>query len=193
MVECLTSAAVLMLQADPGRTNVPRRGNFVAGTFLGDPPPPAPPDVPPLEDTIDDGVVRPLREVLEEHRSNPSCASCHAKMDPLGFALQNYDAIGRWRDLEAGKPIDASGELPSGDRFDGPIELKDMLLKRGDKFTRHLTEGLMIYALGRGPMLQDECVILEALSAANNNDNRFSSLVETIVMSYPFRYRLDSP
>ena len=201
----LTSAAVLMLQADPGRTNVPRRGNYVAATFLGDPPPPPPPGVPPLEEAMDDGKERPLREVLEEHRANPACAACHAKMDPLGFALQNYDAIGRWRDTEAGLPIDATGELPPsdplgehdssgkrGDHFNGPVELKDLLLKRSDQFTRHLAEGMLAYALGRGVTFADEGVLRDAMSASQGKQERFSALVETIVMSFPFRYRSDS-
>lgn len=184
----LTSAAILTLQADPGRTNVPRRGNYVAGTFLGDPPPPPPPDVPALEESASD-EDRPLRERLEEHRRNPACASCHAKMDPLGFALENYDAVGRWREKDAGSDIDASGELPGGDSFDGPVELKDLLLRSKEKLIRNLTEKLIVYAVGRGLHSRDECIVRDAVAAAADRGDRFSALVETIVLSRPFRYR----
>ncbi len=185
----LASAALLMLQADPGRTNVPRRGNFVAGRILGTAPPPPPADVPQLEDVASDGEPRSLRELLELHRQNPECAHCHAKMDPLGFALENYDAIGRWRTSDGKFPIDASGELSTGRKFSGPVELKDLLLEQKDAFARTLTKNLLIYALGRGLQGNDECVIREAIQSADENEYRFSSVVIAIVKSYPFRYR----
>jgi hypothetical protein len=183
----LTSAALLMLQSDPDRNNVPRRGNFVAGAVLGAPPPPPPPDVPPLEDVK--GEAATLRERLELHRKNPECASCHAKIDPLGFGLENFDAIGRWREVEAGKPVDASGTLPNGRSFKGPVELKKIILERRDDFTRTLTENMLIYALGRGLQLEDECVTRDALKAAAAGEYRFSTVVLTIVKSHPFRHR----
>lgn len=185
----LTSAAVLMLQADPTRTNVPRRGNYVAGRILGTPPPPPPPNVPALEDAVSDGKVHTLRELLEIHRRNPECASCHAKIDPLGFSLENYDAIGRWRETEAGKPIDASGQLPDGRKFSGPVELKQILLEDKQAFVRTLATNLLIYALGRGLLADDECVLREAVKAAQARDDRFSALVLAVVQSTPFRYR----
>lgn len=184
----LTSAALLMLQSDPNRTNVPRRGNYIAGRILGAAPPPPPPDVPPLEEAAGEKEL-PLRALLEKHRSNPTCASCHARIDPLGFSLQNYDALGRWRTVEAGQPIDASGRLPSGDAFDGPVELKDLLLKRKAAFRRNLTKNLLIYALGRGLEPQDDCVLDAAVAAAEQADDRFSALVLSIVQSRPFLYR----
>lgn len=187
----LTTGAILTLQSDPGRTNVPRRGNYLAGTFLGTPAPPPPPDVPPLDDVVDDGKPRTLRQLLEEHRKNTQCAACHARMDPLGFALENYDAIGRWRELDAGQSIDASGVLPGGKRIDGPIELKDLLLSRRDDLARSLTEKLVIYSVGRGRRDVDECTIRDALAAAKANDYRFSSIVIEVVKSFPFRYRMD--
>jgi hypothetical protein len=189
----LTSAALLMLQSDPGRTNVPRRGNFIAGVYLGAPPPPPPPDVPPLEEVAGGGEPRPLRELLEEHRKRPQCAACHAKMDPLGFALENYDAIGRWREQDAGQPIDSTGKLASGESFEGPEELKDVLLSRRHDLTRALTEKLVIYGLGRGLRPGDECAIADAVAAAKANHYRFSSIVLEIVNSFPFRYRMDPP
>jgi hypothetical protein len=186
----LTSAALLMLQSDPDRNNVPRRGNFVAGAILGAPPPPPPPDVPQLEDTkAPPGKELTLRERLELHRSKPDCMGCHSKIDPLGFGLENYDAIGRWRDLEAGRPVDVSGLLPGGRTFKGPVELKRIILERRDDFTRTTAENLLIYALGRGLQVEDECVVRDALKAAAAGDYKFSTLVLTIVKSHPFRYR----
>jgi hypothetical protein len=185
----LTSAALLMLQSDPGRTNVPRRGNFVAGRILGSAPPPPPPDVPQLEDIESDDMPRSLRELLELHRKNPECANCHAKMDPLGFALENYDAIGRWRTKDGEFPINPSGELVTGRMLSGPVQLKDYLLESKEGFTRTLVKNLLIYALGRGLQGNDECVVRDALRAAENKDYRFSAIVVEIVKSYPFRYR----
>ena len=185
----LTSAALLMLQSDPTRTNVPRRGNFIAGRILGDPPPPPPPGVPMLEDVADDGQPRTVRELLELHRSKPECANCHAKIDPLGLSLENYDAIGRWREKEAGKKIDASAELADGRAFVGPAELKEVLLERREAFLRTFTKNLLIYALGRGPQPSDEHVIRETLKIAEAEECRFSSIVLAIVQSVPFRYR----
>ncbi len=185
----LTSAAILMLQSDPGRPNVPRRGNYIAGTILGVPPPPPPPNVPPLEDKADAAKQLTLREMLELHRQKSECASCHAKIDPLGFGFQNYDAIGRWSDVDAGKPIDASGELPNGERFNGPEELKQILLARKDDFTKVMIEQLLIYALGRGLEDADECVVKDALKAAQEHEYRFSAVLASIVHSYPFLNR----
>jgi len=184
----LTTAALLMSQSDPGRTNVPRRGNFVASAILGTAPPPPPPDVPELPEDEESVATQTLRERLEIHRANPQCASCHDKIDPLGFALENYDAIGRWRDLEVGKPIDASGELPDGSRFSGPTQWKAILVGRQEELTRVLTEQLLIYALGRGLVLDDECVIEAAVVAARENEYRLSAILRTIVTSYPFRH-----
>ncbi len=186
----LTSGALLMLQSDPDRNNVPRRGNFVAGAILGAPPPPPPPDVPSLDETkAPPGKELTLRERLDLHRSKPDCMGCHSKIDPLGFGLENFDAIGRWRDVEAGRPVDASGVLPSGRKFQGPVELKKLILEKRDDFTRTTAENLLIYALGRGLQLEDECVVRDAVKAAAAGEYRFSTLVLTIVRSHPFRHR----
>ncbi len=182
----LTASALLMAQSDPGRTNVPRRGNFIAAAILGTAPPPPPPDVPELPEDETSVATLTLRERFEAHRADPQCASCHSQIDPLGFALENYDAIGRWRETEVDKPIDTSGELPDGRRFDGPVELKQVLLEDRESFVRVLTQQLLIYALGRGPVLGDDCVIDDAVAAAEENDNRFSVIIRTIVHSYPF-------
>ncbi len=185
----LTTAAVLMIQADPDRNNVPRRGNYIAGAILGARPSPPPPDVPALEETKGEGKEMTLRQRLEVHRSKPECAGCHARIDPLGFGFENFDALGRWRDREAGAPVDASGVLPTGQKFNGPAELKKILVERRDEFTRTMIENMLIYALGRGLMAEDECVVRDALKAAGAQEYRFSSLALTIVRSQPFRHR----
>lgn len=185
----LTTAALLMAQADPARTNVPRRGNFIAAAILGTPAPPPPPDVPELSEPEGSDQPLTLRERLEQHRSDAQCASCHAKIDPLGFGFENFDAIGRWRDEEVGKPVDASGELPTGESFKDVIELKDILVERKDEFAKTLTTQLMIYSLGRGPIAKDACVVEEVLEAARQNDYRFRTFVKMIVQSGPFQYR----
>jgi len=185
----ITSAAVLMLQSDPERNNVPRRGNYIAASILGTPPPPPPPDIPALEDSKTAGKEQTLRQLLDLHRSKPECFTCHSRIDPLGFSLENFDAIGRWRDTDAGGPVDASGVLPDGKTFSGPVELKQILLSRKDEFTRTLTTNLLIYALGRGLQREDDCVVRAAQEAASKNDYRFSTLVVTVVQSFPFRNR----
>lgn len=184
----LTTAALLVAQSDPGRTNVPRRGNFIASAILGSAPPPPPPDVPELPEDAELAATMTLRERLEAHRANPQCFTCHAKIDPLGFALENYDAIGRWRDVEVGKPIDAAGELPDGSQFSGPIEWKGILVRRQAEFARVLTSQLLIYALGRGLQLADDCVIDATVASAKEEGYRFSAILRGIVTSYPFRH-----
>lgn len=185
----LTSAAFLMSQADPARTNVPRRGNFVAGRILGAPPPPPPPNIPPLENSVKEGEQKSLREILELHRSQPACANCHAKMDPLGFGLENYDAIGRWRTEDRSFPIDASGQLISGRSFSGPIELKDVLLEQKDAFAKSFVRNLLIYAYGRGLQGSDECVVRDVLKSTKQGNYQFGAIVAAIVRSYPFLHR----
>jgi cytochrome c553 len=184
----VTMAAVLTITADPGRTNIPRRGNYVMGTILGLPPPPPPANVPQL-DEAPGGAPKTVREMLELHRTKPECAACHAKTDPLGFGLENYDATGHWQDTQAGKPVDASGVLPGGERFDGPVEMKRILLGRKREFARSLSEAMLIYALGRGLQHADECTMRDLLKALESADYRASALVTAIVRSYPFTHR----
>jgi hypothetical protein len=185
----ITSAAVLMLQSDPERNNVPRRGNYIAASILGAPPPPPPPDIPALDESKTAGKMQTLRQLLDVHRSKPECFTCHSRIDPLGFSLENFDAIGRWRDVDAGAPVDASGVLPDGKTFSGPVELKQILIARKDEFTRTLTTNLLIYALGRGLQREDDCVVRAAQELAAKNEYRFSSLVVAVVRSFPFRNR----
>lgn len=184
----LTSAAFLMLQSDPVRTNIPRRGNFIAGQFLGDPPPPPPPGIPPLEDS-QDGNRRSLRETFELHRRSPDCKDCHAKIDPLGFSLENFDAIGRWRETDNGLPIDASAELDGAASFEGVVGLKDHLLAHKSQVCRELSSRLLIYALGRGLEASDYCVVDDMVEAAEKNGDRFSTLIYELVTSIPFTHR----
>jgi hypothetical protein len=145
--------------------------------------------VPEIDQSKADTKNKTLRQLLELHRTKSECASCHAKTDPLGFGLENYDAIGRWRERDNGQPIDATGTLPSGENFNGPVEMKKILLERKQYFVRALSESMLIYALGRGLERDDECVIKEAVTALEKNGYRTSSLVATIVNSLPFTHR----
>src|SRR6202007_2143304 len=135
----------------PTRTSPTLRGKWVLDNILGSPPPPPPPNVEGLKDKGANGERLPMRVRMEQHRKNPVCATCHGQMDPLGFALENYDAIGRWRTIdESDRAIDASGVLPDGHRFNGPEELRAILLERRQEFVATVTEKLLTYALGRG-------------------------------------------
>jgi len=182
--------AVLTATSYPLRTSPVIRGKWVLETLLGSTVPPPPPNAGKLPDD-DHADVRDLtfRQQLEAHRTQPECAACHARMDPLGFGLENFDAIGRWRHHQNGLPVDSSGALPSGETFSGPAQLKQVLLARKDEFLRNLTRKLLGYSLGRGLNKFDECVINHGLEALAANDYRPSALVETIVLSYPFQHR----
>lgn len=183
----LTQASILAVTSNPTRTSPVKRGKWIMENLLGEPPPPAAPDVMPLEQQQLNGT---LRQRMEQHRVDPACASCHKLMDPLGFALENFDAVGRWRDRDDGGPIDASGTLPSGESFQGITELKKILTsQKKDKFVRCLTEKMLIYALGRGLRYEDQCAINEIVARLEQNDYRISELVIAIVESAPFRQR----
>ena len=151
--------AVLAVSSYPYRTSPVLRGAWILDAILGTPPPPPPPDVPALEEAHSGDAPKTVRERLTQHRANPACASCHSRIDPLGFALENYDVLGRWRDEEGGKPVDNSGELPDGTRFLGAEQLKAVLLDRKDLFLRNLTNKMLGYALGRGLTLKDSCTV----------------------------------
>jgi Protein of unknown function (DUF1585)/Protein of unknown function (DUF1588) len=158
--------------------------------LLGTPPPPPPPDVPPLEATTKGREKLTLRQALERHRADATCAGCHARMDPLGFALENYDAIGRWRDQESGNAIDASANLPDGTQFNGPEGLKKVLTTaRRDEFVSTFTQKLFTYALGRGVEYYDQPAIRRILRETERNDYRLEDLIEAIVNSTPFQMR----
>ena len=181
----LTQASVLTVTSNPTRTSPVKRGKWILDNILGTPPPPAPPDVPELEKSKLKGS---LRERLVQHRDNPACASCHKLMDPLGFALENFDAVGHWRTTESGRPIDASGELPNGLKLTGIDDLRRILTEqRRDDFVRCLTEKMLTFALGRGLEYYDRCAVTAIVDRLKANNYRFSELVTGIVESEPFQ------
>jgi len=184
----LGMAAVHAATSFPARTSPVLRGKWVLEVLLGSRVPPPPPDVPSLPEAATSGSLT-LRERLEEHRRKAECASCHDRMDPLGFGLENFDVLGRWRDEDGGRPVDSRGTLPSGETFASPAELKAVLLARKDEFIRHLARKLLGYALGRELTRFDQCVIDDAVKAAREDGYRSLALFETIVLSYPFSHR----
>jgi len=185
----LGMSAVLAVSSYPYRTSPVLRGKWVLDSMLGTPPPPPPPNVPALEEHKEGAAPQTLRERLAQHRENPVCAGCHSSIDPLGFALENYDALGQWRTQDAGKPIDNTGELPDGTKFAGPDELRAVLLKKKDLFVSNLTNRMLGYALGRGLTRADSCTVDEILKQLKSNDYKSQTLIEGIVMSKPFRYQ----
>ncbi|WZO95812.1 DUF1592 domain-containing protein [Isosphaeraceae bacterium EP7] len=184
----LTHASVLTVTSNPTRTSPVKRGKWILEQILGSPPPPPPPDVPELGDEKGQ-LTGSLRQRMEQHRANPSCASCHARMDPLGFGFENYDAVGAWRDVEGPYKVDASGELPSGQTFGTPKELKAILMGKRDAFSRCLAEKMMTYATGRGLDYRDQCMVDRVVAALSQDEYKFSRLVVEIVKSDPFRRR----
>jgi mono/diheme cytochrome c family protein len=188
----LGHGSILTVTSYPNRTSVVQRGKWILENLLGTPPPPPPPDVPELK-AAPHGKVLSMREQMQAHRANAVCAACHARMDPIGFALENYDGVGRWRGEEAGSPIDASGKLPDGTEFEGPAGLSQLLLtKYHDDFVRTATEKLLTYALGRGVEYYDYPTIRSIAREAARDDNRISSWILAIVKSTPFQMRRTS-
>ncbi len=187
----LGKGAILMSTSYPNRTSVVIRGKWILDNVFGTPPPPPPPNVPALAEETDPRKVLPMREQMAAHRKNPVCAGCHSQMDQLGFALENFDAIGEWRDIyPSGTPVDASGQLPDGSKFNGPIELQKVLREHSDQFVTTVTERLLTYALGRGLEAYD-APALRAIKRGSAADNyRFASLIQQIVMSVPFTERM---
>jgi hypothetical protein len=185
----LGQGSILTVTSYPNRTSVVQRGKWILENLLGTPPPPPPPDVPELKAAAN-GKVMSLREQMQVHRANATCAACHARMDPIGFALENYDGTGQWRSEDAGAPIDASGRLPDGTAFEGPAGLRELLLtKYRDDFLRTATEKLFTFALGRGVEYYDHPAIRSIVREAARDDYRFSSFVVAIVKSAPFQMR----
>ncbi|MFO0927454.1 MAG: DUF1592 domain-containing protein [Gemmataceae bacterium] len=185
----LTQASVLTVTSNPTRTSPVKRGRWVLEQLLGTPPPPPPPNVPELAEGAKAQLTGTLRQRMEQHRLNPACASCHAKMDALGFAFENFDAVGAWRTTDGTFPIDPSGTLPGGRSFKGPAELKAILREQKDLFARCLTEKLLTYALGRGLEYYDRPAVDAIVATLANNDYRFSVLATEIATSMPFRMR----
>ena len=186
--------SVLTVTSYPNRTSPVLRGKWILTNILGTPPAPPPADVPDLPARGEDGRVATVRERLQRHRESPACSVCHAPMDPLGLALENYNAIGGWRATGVGgSPIDASGRLPDGTTFDGPVGLRTLLLARRDQFVGTVTEKLLAYALGRGPEYFDQPAIRAIIRDPVSNDYRWSSIIVGIVQSAPFRMRSSEP
>jgi mono/diheme cytochrome c family protein len=184
----LTQAAALALTSNPTRSSAVKRGKWVLETVLGDPPPSAPPNVPSLEQAKADDKAS-LRERLEIHRSNPSCAGCHKLIDPIGLGLENFDATGRWRETEDGREILAQGSLADGKAFTGPIELIKILSERTPDVSKNFTQRLLTYALGRGLQRADRCDVDKILAQAKENRYTIKSVILAIVQSDPFLQR----
>ena len=183
----VTMASTLTVTSNPTRTSPVKRGKWVLEEILGTPPPPPPPGVSDLPDTKEGGKPASVRARLEQHRSNPDCASCHARLDPLGFGLENFDAVGALRDGDGGQPIDASGVLPNGPSFTGPVELKAVLLTRQSAFARCFTEKLMTYALGRGVEDADRCVVDAIAARVMSNGGQVGGVIAAIVHADAFQ------
>lgn len=185
----LAHGSVLAVTAFEDRTSPVLRGKWVLDHLLADPPPPPPPDAGSLPDASGDLSHKTLRERLELHRADPTCASCHKRMDPIGLAMENFDAVGRWRDKEGEQPIDASGELPDGRKLNGPASLRDVLLADFGRIRRSVAERLLIFSLGRGLEPYDTCAVNEVVAAAEANGDTFASMVRAVVKSDPFQQR----
>jgi hypothetical protein len=185
----LRQGSILTVTSYATRTSPVIRGKWILANILGTPPPPPPTTPPPLKEKAGIETAVSMRERMAEHRANPACASCHKLMDPIGFAFENYDAIGRYRTAEEGKPVDASGALPDGTAFNGVAELQRALLKRPELLAGTFTEKLLVYALGRGVETCDEPAIREVVRHARADDFRFSSFILGVVNSTPFQMR----
>ncbi len=182
----LGQASLLTVTSYPNRTSVTMRGRWLLANMLGAPPPPPPPDIPALQEAGHEGQPRALRERMEMHRKNPACASCHQRMDPLGFALENFDAVGKWRTVSDEAPIDASAAFPDGTRFEGVAGLRTLLVSHKEDFARTLTGKLLAFAIGRGLDHHDMPVIRAIVRDAAATDYSWSSIVSGIVKSAPF-------
>jgi hypothetical protein len=180
---------VLAVTSYTTRTAPTIRGKWVLENILSAPPPAPPPNVPSLESSNKDGKSLSVRQMLELHRANPACASCHARMDPLGLSLENFDAIGQWRTSDAGNAIDASGVLLDGTKVEGPRELRQALIAQKTMFVKTVTDKLLTYALGRGLEYYDAPTVRAIDRAADTDGDRWSSIILGIVKSAPFQMR----
>jgi len=184
----LSQASVLTVSSYPSRTSVVIRGKYILNNILNSPPPPPPPDVPALDETAV-GATASLRQQMEKHRADAICASCHNKMDPLGFALENYDGIGKWRTMDGKFPVDSSGSLPNGKTFATPAEMREVMKSQLPEFARGMTEKMMTYSMGRGLAAYDRRTIDEITHKWGETDYPFQSLIFEVVRSYPFQSR----
>jgi mono/diheme cytochrome c family protein len=186
----LGHGSILTVTSMPNRTSPVRRGKWILENLLGSPPPPPPPNVPPLKDQGASDKPKTMREQMEEHRANPVCANCHRLMDPLGFAMENFNGVGAWRTKDGPTPIDASSQLADGTKVSGVVTLRQALTRRPERFVGTMTEKLMTYALGRGLVASDMPAVRQIVSSAAPNNYRFSSIVLGIVNSVPFKMRM---
>ena len=185
----ITQASVLAVTSNPTRTSPVKRGRWILEQFLGAPPPPPPPNVPELPSKSEDVSTASLRKRMEVHRQNPSCANCHAKMDPIGFALENYDAVGAYRTKDGAFDIDASGEFADGSKFSGPGDLKSIILAKREDFVRCLAEKMLTYALGRGLEYYDRPTIEKIVRSMPGQEYKIQGMIQEIVLSEPFLKR----
>ena len=185
----LGQGSILTVTSYADRTSPVIRGKWILTNMVGSPPPPPPPNVPPLKPNESAGKVLTMRERMAAHRANQPCAGCHRLMDPVGFSLENYDAVGRWRTTDEDAPIDPSGNLPDGSQFTGVSGLRQALLSKPELFVTTLTEKLLTYGLGRGLESYDAAAVRKVVRDAQGNDYRFGSLISGIVNSTPFQMR----
>jgi hypothetical protein len=184
----LTQGAILTVSSYPTRTSPPVRGKWVLENLLGAAPPPPPDNVPALNDA-NIGTEISMKEKFAQHRKDPSCSPCHNVMDPIGFGLENYDAVGRWRDKDGKFPIETTGQLPGGKTFTGSKGLKEILRERSDEFVHNLTVKMFTFALGRGLEHSDNAAVDSIVQDMKANDYRFSALVLDVVKSKQFQMR----
>jgi hypothetical protein len=172
------------------RTSPVKRGKWVLENILGSPPPPPPPNVPDLSEGKEAALTGSLRQRMEQHRANAICASCHARMDPIGFGFENFDAIGLYRELDGKFPVDASGKLTSGETFSGPDDLKKILAgPRKNEFLRCLADKMLTFALGRGTEYYDKCAIDKIMAGMEKDNYRIQTLISEVIKSVPFQKR----
>jgi hypothetical protein len=185
----LRQGSVLTVTSYATRTSPVIRGKWILANMLGEAPPPPPAVVPALKEKGSGGKALSMRERMAEHRDNPACSGCHQLMDPVGFSLENYDAVGRWRTAEEGTPLDVTGGLPDGSKFEGVAGLQQALLRRPEIFLSTFTDKLLTYALGRGVESYDAPAVRKVVREARAKDFRFSSFIIGIVGSTPFEMR----
>jgi hypothetical protein len=186
----LTQASILTVTSNPTRTSPVKRGKWILEQILGEPPPPPPPVVPSLDDESRKELSGTFRQRLEQHRADPKCANCHAKMDTMGFALENFDGIGQWRDKnEQGYPIEVGGKLANGQELKSLADLKKLIRDEKESFTRCLAEKMLIYAIGRGLEYYDDRAVEKIQGEVAKGGYKFSALVTAIAKSDPFRLR----
>jgi hypothetical protein len=187
----LGQGSMLLVTSNANRTSPVERGKWILENLLGSPPPLPPPNVPPLKENTVGAAATSVRERIEQHRSNPVCGGCHKIMDPIGLALENFDGIGRWRTMDSGFKIDASGQLVDGTPLAGPASLRKALLDRSDAFVGTMTEKLLMYGIGRETKYSDMPVVRAIMRDAAANRYRFSDLVLGVVKSAPFQMRME--